>query len=511
MPLLLLVILLASVTDTLRQSIVNTLILGIGANLIALPLGITIGCVCRNSGVLPYLARVICLAFLFVPMFVHVSAWDSAIGKLGWLTNAQWSISSVPAGNWMLAIWIHGLAAIPIVSVVVWFGLSGSIRIHEEQAALDASPQKVFWFVTLPRIVPILGVCAVWVFVTCSREIAVTDIYRIGTLAEQIYLGYSLGETQTMLGAGFAMSSMGIIGTMIAIIIVPYFNEQLSSNEQLVGSRRGGRNSLLQNGWAACILSSLFVVPAFNVIARASRYVENVQQVPVARHSLENLVQVVGQVPTVFASEACWSFLIAIASSGLIVTSSVLLVWFAFEYKLARWFLLGTFLISCSLPGPVIGSLLLYLRSVGSWDVWYWLFDRTIFAPVVANTLFCFPMSLIFVWFVLRNTSADAMEHAKLEGAGFWVRLFSLALAGNIKALIGVGLITFASCMGELSASQLVVPPGIDTIPRRMLGLLHSGVNDHTAGLTIVSFLLIIGIVTIGYGFVNWNQTRREQ
>lgn len=492
-------------------SIANTIALGLAVNMIAIPLGICLARVCSNRGRVSFLVRGICLAFLFVPLFVYVSAWESAVGKLGWLTNSTWSVNSIPLGNWMLAIWIHGIAAVPLVTVVLWFGLNGSIRIHEEQARLDASAGSVFWHITLPRLMPLIGVLAVWIFVTCAREITVTDIYRIGTLAEQIYLGYSLGGLENVAGPSFAMTAIGLIAMLILLAIVPYFNENLTSEEQSLNLSPANDNRWFHNFAAVVLVLLIAIIPLINLATRASRYVENIDGNPIARYSISNLIDVVKQVPVLYADEFQWSTIIAFVSTCVIFLVAMLLIWLALESKTWRWLMLVLFVLSCSLPGPVIGSGLLWVRSVVDTDTTTFLFDRTIFAPVISNLVFCFPIGLVLMWFVLRNTARDVLEHAKLEGAGRWNRLLQIGVGGNYIALLGVFVILFATCFGELSASQLAVPPGIDTIPRRMLGLLHSGVNDRTAGLTIVSVMFFVSLVTIGYALVYWNVRKSKQ
>ena len=72
---------------------------------------------------------------------------------------------------------------------------------------------------------------------------------------------------------------------------------------------------------------------------------------------------------------------------------------------------------------------------------------------------------------------------AKIEGAGFWTRLFSIVLPQRMFALAAVWLIGFAVSFADLSASVLVVPPGVTTLPVRIFGLLHAGVDDQVAGV----------------------------
>ena len=138
-----------------------------------------------------------------------------------------------------------------------------------------------------------------------------------------------------------------------------------------------------------------------------------------------------------------------------------------------------------------------------------WLYDQTIFAPVLANVIFCFPIGALLCWFVLRNTATDAQENASLEGASSISNLIRLGVFANAYAFLGIWILTFAYCFGELSASQMVLPPGIDTIPRVTLGLLHSGVDEMTAALTIVTVFFLFVVSGIGCSAI-WLNNRRQ-
>ena len=121
------------------------------------------------------------------------------------------------------------------------------------------------------------------------------------------------------------------------------------------------------------------------------------------------------------------------------------------------------------------------------WPWVTWLYDRTLVPAILASSMFCWPVVAVLVYYTIASTAVDAMESAGLEGAGFVSRIFHIAIAGNGPALLGTSLLAFAICFGELSASHMVLPPGVDTIPRLTLGLLHAGVNEMTAALTIVT------------------------
>jgi len=408
-------------------------------------------------------------------------------------------------GQWPIAIWIHSMAAIPQLTVILWFGLLASGRTYEEQASLDADERTVFWQITFPRLLPILAIAIVWVFVTCAREIAVTDIYRIGTLAEQIYLGYSLGELDATVGN---LTTVALIVVATGMVVASLFNLDVPSTaEELSVQTRQAGNSNWQNGLSIVMLV-LVGLPVLNLMIRAGSFVHFTDGQAVAHYSFGHVWQGVARVPSVFASEIAWSSTIALSSCLLSLTLATLAFWFSIHSKFCRVIFLLSVAICSGLPGPLIGSSLLWLRSIGESSLITWLFDRTIFAPVIANILFCWPVCSVLVWFVLRNTARDSLEHAKMEGASSISRLLRIVVAGNKLGLLGVAIIIFAHSFGELSASQLAVPPGMDTVPRRMLGMLHSGVNDHTAGLTIVIVGFTIVLVAIGSVFLRFNRQR---
>lgn len=489
-----------------HQIVINTLLLGTGTSLLSLPVALLLAQVCRHRGAIPTLVRWCAIALLFMPVFLHVSAWDSAVGKLGWLSWTTGAGFNVLAGRWPVAIWIHSMAAIPQLTVILWFGMLSAGRVYEEQATMDANKRSVFWYVSLPQLLPVLLAAVVWVFITCAREIAVTDIYRIGTLAEQLYLGYSLGEFDATIG-NVTIISMIVLAS--GLVVAALLNLDVpEESEDLMVSARKDDNSTFQTVFSVVMLLLLAGLPFANLLVRASRYVDFQGDQAIGHYSIGHVWTVVSRVPEVFAAEIGWSSMIAIVSMTLSITIATLAYWLSISSRQWKILFLVSVAICSGLPGPLIGSLLLWLRSIGDNSFSIWLFDRTIFAPVVANILFCWPVCSVLVWFVLRNTSRDSLEQAKLEGVGYWSRLLWIVVAGNKLGLCGVALIVFGHSFGELSASQLAVPPGMDTVPRRMLGMLHSGVNDHTAGLTIAIVGFIIVTMAVGSFFVRLNRRR---
>jgi iron(III) transport system permease protein len=209
---------------------------------------------------------------------------------------------------------------------------------------------------------------------------------------------------------------------------------------------------------------------------------------------------------TSYQREFGWSFLIGATSSTLILATASILIWLARRSRAARIVIASTWVVSCTLPGPLIGTLISSLFQAVDWSPVQYLYDRTIAAPVLANLIFCWPFPPLVIWFIFRSTATDVTDNARLEGAGEWTIFWRFGVLDHFTKLFGCWLVTLAICVGELSASQLVLPPGMDTLPRLMLGLLHAGVDEMTAGITII-MILAIGLISVaGWKMIQWKQ-----
>ncbi|MCH2183263.1 MAG: hypothetical protein MK108_14785 [Mariniblastus sp.] len=493
-----------------RQVALRTLALGLGAGLIAVPMGIAITWVCRSSSIVSRGLLLTCIGLVFMPLFLQVSAWDSAFGKLGWLSTGGDSLQPILTG-WSAAIWIHGVAAAPQVALIMMIGLTLLGRAEEEQAMLDAAPAAVFWNVTLRQLLPLVFVGLVWTLVISAREIAVTDIYQIGTLAEQVYLGYSLGQFNTGLNSWSAEAiaraestswqlTVAVIFWIVVIFLLAifYYLRGYRQSHHKIENRSSLYPMTISKQLVGIVLfCAMAIVPLGNLFLRASFGVERVGGEPVPGYSLHQFVDSIGQVFTDYYYEFQWSFSIAIVTALLLLLVALWFAWLAIENVWWRMAFVVSIGALAAVPGPLLGVAVVELFTAQDFAWLNYLFDRTIFPTVLVVAAFCWPPVGLIMYCVLAGTATDALENARLEGAGRLARLVRIAFGQNVAAIAGCFLVALILAFGELSASQMVLPAGIDTVPRRMLGLLHSGVNELTAAFSIVNFFAIFVVAMV--------------
>src|SRR5262249_29420883 len=194
----------------------NTFLLLAVTLALALPAGI-IGALLLYRTNLPLRRplRFLVVVALFVPLPLFASGWQAALGSGGFLPAASWSTPPpgdpdlAPTGpSWKpwaqginAAAWVHAVAVLPWVVLLVGQGLCWVERELEEDALTAAGPWKVLRYVTLPRSLAALGAAALWVALQTGTEITVTDAMQVRTFAEEIYSQFVRPESgQTVTG-----------------------------------------------------------------------------------------------------------------------------------------------------------------------------------------------------------------------------------------------------------------------------------------------------------------------
>ncbi len=116
---------------------------------------------------------------------------------------------------------------------------------------------------------------------------------------------------------------------------------------------------------------------------------------------------------------------------------------------------------------------------------------------MIAQTIRALPLCALVLWYALRTIPDELLDSATLEGATPLVRFFAIALPQRRPAVAAAWLVALAIAWGELSASILVVPPGVITLPIQIFGLIHYGVDDQVAGVSLAVMALFFMIALL--------------
>ena len=147
-----------------------------------------------------------------------------------------------------------------------------------------------------------------------------------------------------------------------------------------------------------------------------------------------------------------------------------------------------------AVPGPLLALGVIWLLNRPEFPWLIRLYDHSILAPWLVLTVRALGPAILIVWYAVRTIPAAMLEAAEIEGCGSWGQLIKIVLPQRLAALGVAWLIGLAVALGDLTASILVVPPGVTTLAIHIFNLVHYGVEDQVAGICLA---LLAGLAAI--------------
>lgn len=475
----------------------NTLLLAAGSCAISLPMGTALAFLLWRTDVPGRrLALAVMGGLLITPLYLQAAAWDAGWGQLGWYSLVRGPSATPWLSGWHGAVWVHALASVPWVVLLVGAAAVAVEPELEEDALLAGSTWQALVHVTLPRMFAGVAIAAGWVLLATSVEMTVTDLFRVRTYAEELYSGFALGDSPAV---AWWMALPGILaGSALVLVAIA---AALRAAPALQTPQRSSRCYRLKNARvpAACtvLLCCLLMagIPLANLVGKAGLVVQQVGDLRVRHWSAWHFFHVIASSVSKFRQELFWTLLIGTLAATCAVTCGAGLAWLA-RYGGRRAIpALVVAAAGLAIPGPLIGLGVIWLLDREGQGLLVWLYDRTVFAPVLAILVRVLPLAILGCWYVLRSVADDALDCAASEGAGAWTRFRLVALPQRRAGLAAAWLAVFCAAAGDLACSILVVPPGVTTVPVRVFGLIHAGVDDQVAGLCLVVFAGLAAVV----------------
>lgn len=479
----------------------SSVLVAVPAALLALAWGVPLGLVLAKTDTPgKRIALVVLVAATLMPVHVVTTGWLSALGEGGWLASLV--AGDRPTRGWLIgytgAVVLHALVATPWVSLlsIAAFRLVDSQR--EEQALLEGSRWQVLGRVTVPEAWPRLAAAALAVAVLAAGEIAITDLLRVRTFAEEVYTQAAAGQLAGSLGTATALL-MGIAALAGAILLAIWLAfRRVRSETDRVAS--GWCLSIERRGLAACWLAlavgALVGLPIVSLVATAGMQNEVFEGQAERSWSGGKAVSAVVAAPWQHRRELRVSLGLAVAVATASTLAGASLAWVLRGRRLVQALVLVLVAVLLAVPGPLVGvGVIRLLNQPLDSPVW-WLGELygTWFAPWLAQLLRILPYTTLVLWPVVASTPNVLLDAARSDGAGRLARAWRIAVPLCLPGLVAAWLVAFAYSVGELSATVLVVPPGTPPLSVRLLSLLHYGVEDRVAAICLV--------LVLGYGAV---------
>jgi iron(III) transport system permease protein len=493
-----LAILILGVTadETARKLLANTLVLCGGVAAVSLPAGLLLAVLLSQTNVAgKRAANLALITMLFLPLHATAAGWVSVFGKFGAQSPAFFQTSEPLVTGMPAVVWIHAMAAIPWATLIIGLGLASIPRESSEAALLDASPVRVLWSLGLRYTLPFIAAAGLLVMIGAAGEMTVTNLYMVSTYAEEIYNSVALLRSQTEVAAK-ALPGIGTTALLVAAACI-----LISLTLPAGTARQRGPARIFALGrwrWPATALLWLMIllvagVPIASLVYKAGFGVTMSSGSVVHSWSGQAFLSVILQTPYKYREELGYSFLIAALAATLAFLAALPLALAARRGGAWSWPAVLAAALSWALPGPIVGLCVIWLFN-WNFAALDFLYSKTPLAPALAVAVKGLPVMILILWGAFASIPDQILEAARLDGAD-WREIFCrIILPLRAPTMAAAWLAGFAVGLGDLAWSILVIPPGPETLQRRIFGWIHAGVDDQVAGATLVT-LLIYGVL----------------
>ena len=450
------------------------------------------------------------VAWALVPLYVQAAAWKPIFG---WAARLLLPAVVEPSGAaaWWCTWWIHTSAAIPWGTLIFLLVDASLPDAWHDQTRLLRRRRAAWWRATSPYQAIAVTASTVWVMVVVATDISVTDLYRIRTLAEALYLQFALSEAPW--AAGLHWESMLLVGTLAALAGLATMQVLPLVGQRLNGGNRSTDRAAMRC-WTGLLIAAGVVwiaLPACGLAYAAGLEPVSIDGNRVIRWNglkLLGLTTGIGPYGQTFAlsrltsgsswydSEWYWSIVITATSAAVTtVVATFLAIGAAGRRRTAA--LLLTISVLLAIPSPQWGIWIVYLFSYAHHPSIIYLYDQTIVAPVLATILRSLPLVTLVLWGIVRTVPRVWFDEGKLVGRSRWWIFRRVVLPARWRLLLGVFYLAAAVSFGDVGATQPVLPPGMPTVTWRIFDLLHAGVDDVVAAFCLLlgaaAFLVVLG------------------
>lgn len=375
----------------------------------------------------------------------------------------------------------------PLVSAVVQAGLRSMDRQAEEVALFTASPARVCLRVTLPLILPHILSSALVVFILAVNTFDVPDLLRVRVVPIEIFLQLSVfyDEAGALMMAFPLLLLAGISAILIQRVIGSkgFAFATLRSNGQPLFTGRGVE---FAGGVFCALLFLIALVAPVAMLLHSAAASQNLQFAKILSGSL-------GQIR--------YSAILALCSAALASLAA-----FPVGYLLARQRQAGPSGIQLLLL--LLFALPVVFYSLGLVKIlnhpWVNALAFTSLPCIAGLAAHFLCIGVIVLQIGLLQIHPTSEEYGLFTSKSPLRSFTGILVPQLIPFFAVVFVIVFLFVFSELSATLLLVPPGEETVAVKIYNLLHYGVQDAVACLSLLIALAICTLFFMLQGWLRW-------
>ncbi len=402
---------------------------------------------------------------LVLPRYVLYYAWSLLLHPTGLLgsflmqhpAGARALANSITVGT--LTLWYWPLAA--LLMAQGWRLIDRSVW---DTASLDVTPSQRAWSVTLPLLWRAAALAFAACFLLVLSEFTTFHLSGLRTVGSELAVVYELtGSTGAVARVAWPVILPAIIGALALTCAAGQWRSPAREDMAIQPVSRGATVFTVVL-WCLSLLC-----PVILLLGHV--------------RSWDPFVQFL----TLHSDDLAWSLMVAICAAGVACFLSAIPEWVG---NPSGWVVTGSLFLVLFLPASVLAVALLKMVTVVPWFRGL----RLSWVLVAIGQGVRFAGVGLLVRQLLRSTGRqDLNDVAALDGATGLSRWWHVNLPLAWPTVVAIGLLMMMFSLTELSATMVLLPPGVPSFAQRLLNQMHYARDEHV----IASCLILLGTFTM--------------
>lgn len=450
----------------------RTLLIGVSASTLSGIVGLILALLleCSNLSYKNFFKFILFIPFL-IPSYLFTFSWLAFLGKRGTFSNIVFPNLPLNIYNPLTLVIFLFLSFFPISMFIISLGLKNMDRNLIDAGKLSNN-KKLISKIIIPLIEPHFLISCFFVFVLAISEYTIPSFLRVNTYSGEVFA--QLAAYYNIKRAIVFSFPLIFLALLISGAFFLYFRKR--SFVTISTFSRGKRNFInLSKHQKTLAYSFILILVLFSLL------------IPVTVVIIESNFSLFDAV--IFAKESILNSLLTGVVGATIVTFFGFFTYYFF--KNSR-FLVMMISFPLAIASPVIGISLINLYNNLPVPIY-----GTTLMILMGYLLRFFPFSVFIFSAFFPQISSTIEESARLSGSNLFKNIHRIVLPLTKGGFISSFIIVFIFCIGEIGVTQMISPPGFQTLSTRIETLMHYGNYPYVSSLSLFLLLFIFFFYTL--------------
>ena len=403
-----------------------------------------------------------------IPTYLFTFSWMGFLGKRGTFTDIVFPNIPVSIYNPIAVIIFLSLSFFPIAMLITSVGLKNIDRNIIDSGRLS-NRKKLMRKIIFPLISPHLLIACFFVFVLTISEYTVPSFLRVNVYSSEAFT--QLAVFYDIRKAMVYSLPLVTLAMLLAGLIHLYFRKKpfttvssfFRENKSFIILSKSQKT--VAYSFILIILFSSIIIPISVVIIESN--LSFFEAISLSKIPIVN------------------SFLISLLGSTIVS----FLGFFAYYFFKNSKYLLAFISFPLAISSPVIGISLINLYNNLQVPIY-----GTLWMIILSYILRFLPFSVFIFSSFFPQISNSIEESARLFKSSFLKRIYKITFPLIKGGFLSSFIIIFILCFGEVGLTQMVTPPGFQTLSMRIETLMHYANYPYVASLSLFLISLIFFI-----------------